>query len=144
MRRTSASYPTPGPQFMAATSKADIIGYGGAAGGGKTWLITGFALTEHAKTVIFRQHKNQTQKFVQDFAKILGDSSGYSSQNSHWKHEHRLIEFAGLENPKDHEKWQGRDHDLYALDEVTQMREYDVRYVMAGTGRTIPASAAAR
>lgn len=128
-------YPTPGPQFMAATSKADIIGYGGAAGGGKTWLITGLALTEHAKTVIFRQHKNQTQKFVQDFAKILGDSSGYSSQNSHWKHEHRLIEFAGLEDPKDHEKWQGRDHDLYALDEVTQMREYDVRYVI-GWNRT--------
>lgn len=132
-------YPTPGPQFEAATSIADVIGYGGAAGGGKTWLISGLALTEHKKSVIFRQHKNQTQKFVQDFAQILGGSAGYSSQNSQWRHEDRLIEFAGLEDPRDHEKWQGRDHDLYALDEVTQMREYDVRYVIGWNRSSDPA-----
>jgi len=123
-------YPTPGPQYVAATSEADIIGYGGAAGGGKSWLITGLALTEHMRSVIFRQHKNQTRKFVQDFAKILGNSDGYSSQNSEWKHEGRLIEFGGLEDPSDHEKWQGRDHSLKAYDEATQMRESDVRYTM--------------
>lgn len=123
-------YPTPGPQYKASTSKADIIGFGGAAGGGKSMLISGLALTEHTRAAIFRQHKNQTQKFVQDFAKILGDSSGYTSQHSAWRHDGRLIEFAGLEDPKDHEKWQGRDHDLKAYDEATQMREFDVRYTM--------------
>lgn len=123
-------YPTPGPQFDVVASQADIIGMGGAAGGGKSWLITGLALTEHKRSVIFRQHKNQTQKFVQDFAKMLGDSTGYSSQNSQWRHDGRLIEFGGLEDPADHEKWQGRDHDLKAYDEATQMRESDVRYTM--------------
>lgn len=131
-------YPTPGPQMMAATTTADIIGYGGAAGGGKSMLIEGLALSEHNRVAIFRQHKNQTRKFVQDFGKILGDTTGYSSQNSEWrlpplpgKTRARLVEFGGLEDPSDHEKWQGRDHDLKAYDEATQMREHDVRYTMA-------------
>lgn len=142
-------FPTPGPQLQAAVTTADIIGYGGAAGGGKSYLVSGLALTEHRRSVIFRQHKNQTRKFVQDFQKILGTTEGYSSQNSEWKVAlpppdqplntpaaqvqvgHRLIEFGGLEDPMDHEKWQGRDHDLKAYDEATQMREYDVRYTMA-------------
>lgn len=144
---TRIFFPTPGPQMMAATTTAQIIGYGGAAGGGKSYLISGLALTEHKRSVIFRQHKNQTRKFVQDFAKILGNTDGYSSQNSEWKlpletdpnqdarvalaKGHRLIEFGGLEDPSDHEKWQGRDHDLKAYDEATQMREFDVRYTMA-------------
>jgi len=126
-------FPTPGPQFQAFTTDADIIGYGGAAGGGKTYLVSGMALTEHKRSVIFRQNKNQTRKFVQDFAKMIGNSDGYSSQNSEWKYDGRLIEFGGLEDPNDHEKWQGRDHDLKAYDEATQMREYDVRYTMGWT-----------
>lgn len=123
-------FPTPGPQYAAFTSEADIIGYGGAAGGGKTYLVSGFALTEHTRSVIFRQNKNQTRKFVQDFGQMIGSSDGYSSQNSEWKYDGRLIEFGGLEDPKDYEKWQGRDHDLKAYDEATQMREFDVRYTM--------------
>jgi hypothetical protein len=31
--------PQPGPQLMALESTADIIIYGGAAGGGKSWLL---------------------------------------------------------------------------------------------------------
>jgi hypothetical protein len=123
-------FPTPGPQYAAFTSTADITGYGGAAGGGKTYLVSGLALTEHRRSVIFRQNKNQTRKFVQDFGEMIGNSDGYSSQNSEWKYDGRLIEFGGLEDPKDYEKWQGRDHDLKAYDEATQMREFDVRYTM--------------
>jgi hypothetical protein len=132
-------FPTPGPQYRAFTSEADIIGYGGAAGGGKTYLISGFALTEHKRSVIFRQSKNQTRKFIQDFGEMIGSSDGYSSQNSEWKYDGRLIEFGGFEDPKDYEKWQGRDHDLKAYDEATQMREFDVRYTMGWNRSADPA-----
>ena len=37
--------PLPGPQSLAFHSEADIIGYGGAAGGGKTDLACGKSLT---------------------------------------------------------------------------------------------------
>lgn len=128
--------PNEGPQTLAADSEADVIGYGGAAGGGKSYLVAGLALTEHRRSLIIRQQKAQTLKFVQDFTKVLGSRDGYSSQTSSWTtDDNRLIEFGGLDNDGDEEKWQGRDHDLKAFDEVTQMAEAKVRYV-AGWART--------
>ncbi len=135
-RRLSIFTPTPGPQTLAAESEADIIGYGGAAGGGKSYLVAGLTLTQHRRSLIIRQQKTQTQKFVQDFAKVLGSRDGYASQSSSWTTEdERLVEFGGLDNDGDEEKWQGRDHDLKAFDEATQMREAQVRYI-AGWNRT--------
>ena len=46
--------PLPGPQSDAYYSAADVIGYGGAAGGGKTDLICGMALTKHPRSVVVR------------------------------------------------------------------------------------------
>lgn len=128
-----------GRQSQAADSEADIIGYGGAAGGGKTDLIAGLALTEHQRTAIFRREKAQTEGIIQRITEILGSSDGFNSQKSIWKttvaNVPRLIEFGGLDNPDDHQKWQGRPHDLKAVDEVTECREYQVRFVL-GWNRT--------
>lgn len=127
--------PQPGPQLQALENEASILGFGGAGGGGKSYLVCGLALQYHQRTLILRREKNQTEKFVQDFEKIIGDSNGYSSQKAQWKHDDRLIEFGGLDNPTDHRKWQGRDHDLKAIDEATECREYQVRFVL-GWNRT--------
>lgn len=126
--------PTPGPQQEAMDSDADITGYGGAAGGGKSMLITGLATHAHKRSLIIRQEKNTTRKFVQDIAKMLGTRDGYSSQTSSWamhvNGSNRIVEFAGLENEGDEEKQQGVDYDLKCYDEATQMREAQVRYTM--------------
>ena len=127
--------PQPGPQLDAWDSEADILGFGGAGGGGKSFLVCGLALVAHTRTLILRREKDQTQKFVQDFTKIIGNDDGYNSQRSNWKHEGRLIEFGGLDNASDHRKWQGRDHDLKAVDEATECREFQVRFIM-GWNRT--------
>jgi hypothetical protein len=122
-----------GRQSEAADSTAFITGYGGAAGGGKSDLIAGLALTEHQRTAIFRREKTQTEGIIQRLTEILGTTDGYNSQKSAWRVGGRLIEFAGLDNPTDHQKWQGRPHDLKAYDEVTEMREAQVRFTMGWT-----------
>lgn len=127
--------PQVGRQMEAAASGADVTGYGGAAGGGKTDLIAGLALTHHKRSLILRREKAQTEGIVQRMTEILGSSTGYNGQKSIWRVDERLIEFGGLDNPDDHQKWQGRAHDLKAYDEVTEMREHQVRFTM-GWNRT--------
>jgi hypothetical protein len=77
--------PQVGRQAEALDSQADIIGYGGAAGGGKTDLIAGLALTEHERTLILRREKTQTEGIIQRITEILGTSDGYNSQKSQWR-----------------------------------------------------------
>jgi hypothetical protein len=126
-------FPTPKQQLV-LDSEADIIGYGGAAGGGKSYLVTGLAATRHRRSSITRPQKNQCQKFVDELAKMLGTREGFSSQTSSFSFvaegEPRFIKFFGLDNPGDEEKQQGDDYDLKAYDEVTQMREKDIRYTL--------------
>lgn len=135
--------PQVGRQMDAAESAADITGYGGAAGGGKTDLIAGLSLTQHKRTLILRREKAQTDGIVQRMTEIMGTSDGYNGQKSTWRVGERLIEFGGLDNPTDHQKWQGRAHDLKAYDEVTEMRESQVRFTM-GWNRTNDPSQRAR
>ncbi len=126
-----------GRQSEAADATAFVTGYGGSAGGGKSDLICGLALTEHRRTAIFRREKAQTEGLVQRMTEILGTTDGLNSQKGIWKTHtdgaERLIEFAGLDNPTDHQKWQGRAHDLKAYDEVTEQREGQVRFTMGWT-----------
>ena len=69
-----------GRQSEAADALAFITGYGGAAGGGKSDLIAGLALTEHQRSAIFRKEKAQTEGIIQRLNEILGSSDGYNSQ----------------------------------------------------------------
>ena len=45
----------PGPQTVAYQPPADVVGYGGAAGGGKTDLALGLAITAHRHSLILRR-----------------------------------------------------------------------------------------
>lgn len=125
--------PLPGPQLLAYESEADIIGYGGAAGGGKTDLICGAAITRHKRVLIVRNEKAQTAGIVQRLGEIIGSNDGFNSQSSTWRvpiGTQPLIELGGLDNLGDESRWQGRAHDLKCLDEVTEIREHQARFVM--------------
>jgi hypothetical protein len=121
----------PGPQEMARNSRADITGYGGAAGGGKSDLLVGLSLMDHTRVLIVRREKAQAEGIIQRMTEVLGTSDGYNSQKAVWKlPEGGIVEFAGLDNEGDERRWQGRPHDLKAFDEVTEMREHQVRFMM--------------
>lgn len=125
--------PLKGPQTMAYESEADVIGYGGAAGGGKTDLVAGKATTKHKRVLIVRREKAQADGIVQRLSDIAGGTAGYNSQKSAWRFpagSRPLIEFAGLDNEGDERRWQGRPHDLKCFDEATEMREAQVRFIM--------------
>ncbi|ENU07754.1 magnesium and cobalt transport protein CorA [Acinetobacter calcoaceticus] len=124
-------FPLEGPQMAAFLSQADVIGYGGAAGGGKTDLVVGSFLTVHKRSLVVRREKAQTDGIVQRCEEILGHKNGYNSQKSFWNLGNgRLIEFGGLDNLGDEKRWQGRAHDFKALDEATEIRESQARFVM--------------
>ena len=52
---TMAWVPNPGPQTQAFVCEADELFYGGEAGGGKTDLGIGLALTEHKRSLLLRR-----------------------------------------------------------------------------------------
>lgn len=122
--------PQEGPQTEAFYSSADIVGYGGAAGGGKTDLEIGLALTEHKRSIIYRKEGTQLQGIYDRVEEIIRTRDGFNSQSKVWRIGDRILEFGGLANPGDHKKYQGRPHDLKCFDEATEIPEYMVRFLM--------------
>lgn len=123
--------PLEGPQTMAYDSKAQIVGYGGAAGGGKTDLACGLALTRHRRSIIYRREGPQLAGILQRFEELVSPQKGPSTSASAWKPEgtNKIIEYGGVNHLGDEKKYQGRPHDLKVFDEVTEFLEAQVRFL---------------
>lgn len=120
--------PQPGPQTSAYESKADIVFYGGAAGGGKTDLLLGLCLTSQEHSIIFRREAVQLTGIEERMGKILGNRDGYNSQKGLWRLPgNRIMELGSVKEPDDWMKYQGRPHDLKAFDEITHFTEAQFR-----------------
>lgn len=122
--------PLPGPQTMAYESAADIIGYGGAAGGGKTDLACGLALTKHTVTAIFRREATQLTGVIDRLTGIIGSRNGYNGSERIWRLDGRQVEFGSTPHPGDETKYQGRPKDLLVIDEAANFLESQVRFLM--------------
>lgn len=130
--------PNAGPQTQAFNSKADIVLYGGAAGGGKTDLLIGLALTQHERSVIFRRAYVDLRGVEERLLEIIGNRDGYNASDMVLRLPNRLIEFGALEKPGAEYSWQGRAHDLIGFDEGAQLSENKVRFVMGWLRSTTP------
>lgn len=122
--------PLPGPQTLAFQSQATIIGYGGAAGGGKTDLACGKSLTQHQKVLVLRREATQLTGIVDRFTELLGGRDGYNGAERIWRLPGRQIEFGSTPNPDDWNKYQGRPHDLLVFDEAANFLESQVRALL--------------
>jgi hypothetical protein len=125
--------PLPGPQTMARHSKADIIGFGGAAGGGKSDLAIGKALMDAHEVLIMRREGTQLQGILQRLQTLLGSRDGFSSQPPIWRDagpRKTLIEFGSCPNLGDEQRQQGRPHDLLVFDEAANFLEQQVRFLL--------------
>ena len=130
--------PLPGPQTMAFESEADIVGYGGAAGGGKTDLACGKALTKHKRIMILRREATQLSSVVDRLTEIVKTRDGYNGQEKIWRMKDRQIEFGSLPNLGDETKYQGRPHDLLVFDEAANFLERQVRFLLGWLRTTDP------
>ncbi len=120
--------PQVGPQMAALQSEADILFYGGTAGGGKTDLLLGAALTEQEHSIIFRREAVQLIGLEERMTKILGTRNGYNSQSGLWRLPgDRVMELGSVKEPDDWMKYQGRAHDLKGFDEITHFLELQFR-----------------
>ncbi len=134
--------PLPGPQLEAAHCQADVLLYGGAAGGGKTDLAIGLALTEHRRTLFVRDEATQLLGVYDRVQEILGSRDGFSGKDKIWRtHQGNLprqIQFGGIPNPDDESKFQGNPRDLLVLDEAANLREIQARFLMGWVRTTTP------
>lgn len=136
---TMAWVPLPGPQTEAYYCTADILGYGGAAGGGKTDLICGKAVTQHKHVAILRREATQLGGIYERLTELVGSRDGFNGSSREWRvpiGTMPTIVFGSTPNAGDEIKHQGRPKDLLALDEAANFLESQARFLM-GWARTV-------
>ena len=131
--------PNPGPQTDAFYCEADDLFYGGQAGGGKTDLITGLALTEHERSLILRRQNTDTTAIVERLEGILGHRDGLNNSTpKQWRLPGRLIDIGGCLHEGDKQKYKGKPHDLIGFDEISDFTESQFRFIIAWNRSTTP------
>lgn len=125
--------PSPGPQTVAYLSDADIMLYGGEAGGGKTGLLLGLAMNAHHRSLILRRKYADLNGLTEELVKLYGSRDGFAggSRPKLRTDDGRLIEFGACQHLGDEQGWQGQPHDFIGFDECVQFLETQVRFLMA-------------
>lgn len=124
--------PNPGQQTKAYFSKADIILYGGAGGGGKSYLALAKAIQQHFRSIIFRREGTQTDGLIANAKAIIGEDARFNGSDDefNWP-DGRSLKFAGLPGPEDWIKHAGRERDLMVYDEAGEFLEVQVASLQA-------------
>jgi hypothetical protein len=123
--------PQEGPQTQALECPADITFYGGQAGGGKTDLLIGLALTQHRRSQIFRREGTQLVGIEERMLdEILGSRAGYNGQEGILRWHGKVIELCAVKDENSKKKYQGRPADLKAFDEITHFTESQFRFLI--------------
>lgn len=127
--------PLPGPQSLAYDCAADVVLYGGAAGGGKTDLALGKALTKHQRALILRREYPQLESMIERSKEIYDPYGGFNESKGFWRCEfagkRQIIRFGSVQYEKDLKKYQGRPNDLLVFDEAANFPAAFVQFLSA-------------
>ena len=136
-----APYPE-SPQAAAVESDADQIGFGGAAGGGKSDLQIGMASTLHKRAIIFRRVFPSLRGMIERSRELFNAAArshlkdSYNEQLHVWRFDNgKMLEFGSAQYEQDLKKYQGQPHDYLGIDEATEFPERYIRFLM-GWNRT--------
>ncbi len=132
--------PQPGPQTMFFSSVADIVFYGGSAGGGKTWSLLAEPL-RHINNgkfgaVIFRRTTKQILNegsLWDESANLYPYFHGKANQSSltYKFPSGASVQFSHMEYEKNKLDWQGSAINLIEFDEITHFTETQFFYMLS-------------
>lgn len=128
---TPVFVPNPGSQALVVdlilNTRVDEIYYMGQAGGGKSHLTLGVAGSLFQNALIFRRKYSDltgAEGLIEKSRGIFSEAGGYNAAEKVWRLDvgglRRFVQFSGCEHESDRFDHQGRPHDLYAFDEITQ------------------------
>ena len=124
--------PNPGPQQLALESEADILLYGGAAGGGKTDLIIGAALMYHQRSLVVRRQSTELDGIESRCEQILGDLGRYNGTKKVWRlGGGKEIKLGGMREADGWRNYAGQARDLMAFDEAGEFLREQVFSLIA-------------
>ena len=133
--------PQPGPQEAFLASSADIVIYGGAAGGGKTWALL-MEPTRHLRvkrfgSVVFRRQYTQITSegglwdtATELFPHLGGRPFKTPRLGYRWRSTARVT-FSHLNRETDTLAWQGSQIPLIEFDELTHFTESQFWYLLS-------------
>lgn len=121
------------------------MGYGGAAGCGKTDLLLGIAQTRHTHSVIFRRTSPLLRGIIERSRELYSPEGESHNKDSFSESLHRwtlgegkLVEFEHCQYEKDRERQRGRPRDFYGFDEVTEFTRTQVEFIIGWLRSTKP------
>jgi hypothetical protein len=119
---------------------AKIIGYGGAAGGGKSDALLMAAIIycftyNRAKVAYFRRHFTQLEgpgSAIMRSEEILAGIAKYNAQKRRWTFPNgSIIQFAYLDSDEDVHNYHSQQLDVIMFDEASQFSWYQVSYMQS-------------
>ncbi len=103
-------------------------------------MLLGLSLTRHRRSVIFRREAAQGRSMIDRSHELLGGLARWNGQHSVWREipGGRSLEFGGVKDAADVQKWRGRPHDFIGIDEADGFLESQVRFLMGWLRTTTP------
>lgn len=124
--------PNPGPQTDAYLSAAEVLLYGGQAGGGKTYLELGWGVNEAESGIIFRRGRNQTDGLEKEGKLLIGQTASFNGTDLEWSWDNgKSLKLGGMQQAGDWNDHAGRERDYMAFDEAGEFLESQVASIIA-------------
>jgi len=130
--------PNPGPQTDAYFCEADELFYGGQAGGGKTDVVCGLALTAHEFSLLLRRTNKEASLLAERVLAIKGDREGWNGQDHVLRLDGKRIDIGGVQHDGDEQKYKGSPHDFIGFDEISDFTESQYRFIIGWNRTTTP------